>query len=130
MKTAKTLKVQLGTAYKKLIKKGQFIMIESIDLGHPSWGGKPAEPPKKGRWITDDHCIDVQDEEPDLGIAGGPCLVVAKMWDETDVLLDKLLDSWVTLKNDCIVGEGFKIWILEQRVVGGLIRKLKIKTRK
>lgn len=117
--------VKLGMAYKKLIKKNQWITVESVDCGHPSFGKVPAQPPKRGRWTTDDHCIDIREEDPDKD-----CLVVAKSWDHCDVILDVELDEWVTLTNDCIVGQGFKIWVLEQRVVSGLIRKIKSKKKK
>lgn len=120
--------VKLGNAYKKLIKKHQWIMVESTDCGDT--GKVPARPPKRGRWTTDDHCIDVREENPEEDYPGGYCLVVAKSRDHCDVVLDAELDEWVTLTNDCIVGQGFKIWVLEQRVVSGLIKKIKAKKKK
>ena len=122
--------VKLGRAYKKLVKKNRWIMVESIDCGRPGFGKVPAQPPKRGRWTTDDHCIDVREEDPEEDYPGGYCLVVAKSWDHCDVILDVKLDEWVTLTDDCIVGQGFKIWVLEQKVVSGLIKKIKSKKKK
>jgi len=122
-KPAKNLTVKLGKAYKKLIKKNHWILVESTDCGMPSFGKVPGRPPKKGQWMTDDHCIDVREEDPEENYPGGYCLVVAKSWDHCDVVLDAKLDDWVTLTDDCIVGVGFKIWVLEQQIVRGLIGK-------
>lgn len=127
---APAVTVKLGTAYKKLVKKGQWIMVESTDTGCPSFGKTPARPPKKGRWTTDDHCIEIREEDPEEDYPGGYSLVVAKSWDHCDVVLDAELNEKVTLTDDCIVGQGFKIWILEQSVVKGLLGKIKTRRKR
>jgi hypothetical protein len=120
-----SVSMALGDAYKKLIKKDQWIMIECHDMLR-----RGAAVPKPGRWLTDDHCIDIREEEPENDYPGGYSLVVAKVWDHCEVLIDVKLEETVRVTNDCIIGDQFKIWIMEQRVVSGLLNKVKKKNRK